>query len=112
MHRPPAWLVPPNRRDREPGRRELWTAVLALHHRYEDAPSGLWTDWWRDPALTEVLGALVTLRSIIDVHGSDPREELAFHTQLIAFARLLDLRLCSAFHQWAVGDSNARPPAL
>jgi hypothetical protein len=90
--RPPAWLVPPSRLHREPWRRELWTAVLALHQRYGDALSNLPADWWRDPALTEVLGALVTWRAIIDVHGSDPREELAFHTQLIAFGQLLDQR--------------------
>ena len=92
VHRPPAWLLPPNRHDRGPWRRELWTAVLALHHRYQDALSNLPTDWWRDPALTEVLGALATWRSVIDVHGSDPREELAFHAQLIAFGQLLDQR--------------------
>ena len=106
VHRPPAWLLPPNRQDREAWRRELWTAVLALHHRYPDALSSLPADWWQDPALTEVLGALVTWRSIIDVHGSDPREELAFHTQLIAFGQLLDQRPGGG---GAFGDSL--PPA-
>jgi hypothetical protein len=113
VHRPPAWLVPPNRGEREPWRRELWTAVLALHHRYEDALSNLPADWWRDPALTEALGALVTWRSIIDVHGSDPREELAFHTQLIAFGRLLDQSPCGGGvfgesvppAEWLLGDA-------
>lgn len=93
VHRPaPGWLVPPDRRERQSWRSQLWAAVLALHRRYGDALANLPGDWWRDAALTELLGALVAWRSTIDVCGNDPREELAFHTQLIAFGRLLDER--------------------
>jgi hypothetical protein len=88
----PAWLVPPEPGERQLWRSQLWAAVLALHRRYAAALANLPGDWWRDAALTEVLGALVAWRSTIDVCGSDPREELAFHTQLIAFGRLLDER--------------------
>lgn len=57
---PPAWLDPPPGRERKAWRSEMWAAVLALHHRYQDALSALPGDWWRDPPLIEVLGALVT----------------------------------------------------
>ena len=103
---PPVWLDPPDPGDRQSWRSQLWAAVLALHRRYEDALANLPADWWRNAALTEVLGALAAWRSTIDGCGADPREELAFHTQLIAFGRLVDER--------AGGDvfrESAPPPA-
>jgi hypothetical protein len=91
-HGSPLWLDPPRGPERNAWRNELWAGILDLHRRYRDALGNLPADWWREPALVELLGALVTWRATIDVHGSDPREELAFHTQLIAFGALLDQR--------------------
>jgi hypothetical protein len=83
------WLEPRND-TRARWRSELWTAVLALHERYPDELANLDADWWRNPSRVEVLGALATWRSTIDTSGQDPREELAFHTQLMAFGAILD----------------------
>ena len=83
------WLDPRNETRRR-WRSELWAAVLALHERYPDELANLEADWWRSQSRIEVLGALATWRSTIDTSGRDPRQELAFHTELIAYGQMLD----------------------
>ena len=83
------WLEPRGETARR-RRGELWDAVLALHKRYPDELANLEADWWRRPVRVEVLGALASWRSALDTGGRDPREELAFHTQLMAYGQILD----------------------
>ena len=70
-------------------RREMWGAIVALHGRYPRHLEALKDEWWTDEAHTEILCALAVWRAEIDDAGEDPREELAFHTQLADYAHAL-----------------------
>jgi hypothetical protein len=70
-------------------RQEMWGAIVALHGRYPRALSNLKNYWWTDEQHTETLCALATWRSELDETGTDPREELAFQTQLNDYAHNL-----------------------
>lgn len=70
-------------------RQEMWGAIVALHGRYPRHLEALTDGWWNYEAQVETLCALVTWRAEIDDGGSDPREEIAFHTQLGGYAGLL-----------------------
>jgi hypothetical protein len=70
-------------------RREMWGAVVALHGRYRRALGALKENWWTDEVHTETLCALAVWRAEIDDAGVDPREEIAFQTQLAAYAETL-----------------------
>ena len=63
--------------------------IVALHGRYPRALANLKDDWWTDEQHTETLCALATWRSELDDTGVDPREELAFQTQLNDYAHTL-----------------------
>lgn len=68
---------------------EMWGQIVALHGRYPRLLEALKDQWWTDEAHTETLCALATWRSEIDDTGADPREELAFQTQLADYAHTL-----------------------
>ena len=68
-------------------RAEMWGAIVALHGRYPRALGQLKEGWWSDESRTETLCALAVWRAEIDADGQDPREELAFQTQLEDYAR-------------------------
>jgi hypothetical protein len=70
-------------------RQEMWGAIVALHGRYPRALANLKDDWWTDEQQTEMLCALATWRSELDEAGVDPRDELAFQTQLNDYAHTL-----------------------
>ncbi len=70
-------------------RRAMWGAIVALHGRYPRHLEALKDGWWLDEAHTEVLCALAVWRGEIDDAGEDPREELAFQSQLAEYARIL-----------------------
>jgi hypothetical protein len=70
-------------------RAEMWGAIVALHGRYPRALANLKDEWWTDEQHTETLCALATWRTEIDDTGTDPREELAFQTQLNDYAHTL-----------------------
>jgi hypothetical protein len=70
-------------------RQRMWGAIVALHARYPRALGALKDEWWTDESHTETLCALAAWRQQIDDSGEDPREELAFQTQLIDYARAL-----------------------
>jgi hypothetical protein len=70
-------------------REEMWGAIVALHGRYARLLDPLKDGWWRDDVHTETLCALAVWRADIDDGGEDPREELAFQSQLIDYARTL-----------------------
>jgi hypothetical protein len=76
----PPWLEPYGG-DHE-WRQRMWGAIVALHGRYPRALAALKEQWWTDESHTETLCALATWRAEIDDTGRDPREELAFQTQL------------------------------
>ena len=73
------------------GDRARWLEpyVVALHGRYPRALANLKDDWWTDEQHTEMLCALATWRSELDDAGMDPRDELAFQTQLNDYAHTL-----------------------
>jgi hypothetical protein len=70
-------------------RQEMWGAIVALHGRYPRALENLKDGWWTDEQQTETLCALAAWRSEIDDGGVDPREELAFQTQLADYSHVL-----------------------
>ncbi len=67
----------------------MWGQIVALHGRYPRALAHLKDDWWNDEPHTEMLCALAIWRSELDDAGIDPRDELAFHTQLTDYAHAL-----------------------
>jgi hypothetical protein len=67
----------------------MWGQIVALHGRYPRALSHLKDEWWNDEANTEILCSLATWRAEIDDNGTDPREELSFHTALVDYGSLL-----------------------
>jgi hypothetical protein len=70
-------------------RTEMWGQIVALHGRYPRALSALKEGWWTDDAQTETLCALVIWRAELDDAGIDPRDELAFQTQLSDYSHVL-----------------------
>jgi hypothetical protein len=70
-------------------RQEMWGAIVALHGRYPRHLQDLKDGWWTDEAHTETLCALAVWRAEIDDAGENPREELAFQTQLSDYAQTL-----------------------
>lgn len=83
----PRWLEPYG--GDSAWRQEMWGAVVALHGRYSRHLEHLHTGWWSDESQVETLYALAVWRADIDDAGQDPREELAFHHQLDAYAQKL-----------------------
>jgi hypothetical protein len=67
----------------------MWGAIVALHGRYPRALSVLKDEWWNDDSHIETLCALAVWRAEIDDTGQDPREELAFQTQLADYSHTL-----------------------
>ena len=65
------------------------------------------TGWWTDESQTETLCALAVWRADIDDAGQDPREELAFHHQLDAYAQKLRQQGGGVERTWQPGP----PPA-
>jgi hypothetical protein len=83
----PQWLEPYSG---DPAwRQEMWGGIVALHGRYPRALGALKDEWWTDEAHIETLCALATWRAEIDDSGQDPREELAYHSQLADYAHAL-----------------------
>jgi hypothetical protein len=83
----PAWLEP-YRGDPE-WRQQMWGAIVALHGRYPRALGALKDEWWTDESHAETLCALAVWRAELDDSGQDPREELAFQTQLADYSHSL-----------------------
>jgi hypothetical protein len=88
-------------------RADMWGQVVALHGRYPQALAGLRDEWWNNEAHTETLCALAVWRAELDDAGVDPREELAFHTQLADYAHTLRQEGGGVTKAWKPGA----PPA-
>jgi hypothetical protein len=70
-------------------RQEMWGAIVALHGRYPRHLQALKDQWWTDDAHTEMVCSLAVWRAEIDDAGENPREEIAFHTQLSDYSQTL-----------------------
>jgi len=84
-------------------RQGMWGAIVALHGRYPKALANLKEDWWASEAHTEILCALATWRAELDDTGVDPRDELAFHTQLADYSNTLRAEGGGITTTWAPG---------
>jgi hypothetical protein len=84
-------------------RTATWAAIVALHARYPRHLEHLKDKWWTDHALTETLAALVCWREELDDTGRDPRQELAFHTQLNDYTQQLRQQSGGATKTWKPG---------
>jgi hypothetical protein len=84
-------------------RQEMWGAIVALHGRYPRALANLKDNWWTDEQHTEMLCALATWRSELDDSGTDPRDELAFQTQLNDYAHTLQRERGGVTKTWTPG---------
>jgi hypothetical protein len=84
-------------------RQEMWGVIVALHGRYPRALANLKDDWWTDDQHTETLCALATWRSELDDTGQDPREELAFQTQLNDYTHTLQREGGGVTTTWTPG---------
>jgi hypothetical protein len=91
-------------------RAAMWGAIVALHGRYPRALGHLKDGWWTDESHTETLCALVVWRGDVDDSGKDPREELAFHTQLGDYARALRAEGGGVERAWQPGAPPAEWP--
>jgi hypothetical protein len=81
------WLEPYGGDER--WRTQMWEKIVALHGRYPRALGALKEGWWTDDAQRETLCALVVWRAELDDAGVDPRDELAFQTQLSDYSHVL-----------------------
>jgi len=88
-------------------RRQMWGAIVALHGRYPEQLETLKDKWWTSESTTETLCALAVWRAELDDSGQDPREELAFQTQLADYAQLLRQQGGGVTKAWKPG---AAPP--
>jgi hypothetical protein len=84
-------------------RAEMWGQIVALHGRYPRTLAYLKDKWWNEDAHTETLCALAIWRSELDDGGIDPREELAFHTQLTDYAHTLRQEGSGVTKAWKPG---------
>jgi hypothetical protein len=101
----PRWLEPYG--GDSAWRQEMWGDVAALHGRYPRHLEHLHTGWCTDESQAETLYALAVWRADIDDAGQDPREELAFHHQLDAYAQKLRQQGGGVERPWQPGP----PPA-
>jgi hypothetical protein len=81
-------------------RKSTWAAIVALHGRYPQHLEHLKDKWWTDHAQTETLAALAYWRQELDDTGTDPRTELAFHTQLQDYTQQLQRQSGGATKTW------------
>jgi hypothetical protein len=88
-------------------RQQTWGQVVALHGRYPVQLQALKDKWWTDESTTETLSALALWRAELDDTGQDPRNELAFQTQLADYSQLLRQHGGGVTKAWKPG---APPP--
>jgi len=74
----------------------MWGAIVALRGRYPEQLEALKDKWWTDESTVETLGALAVWRAELDETRQDPRDEIAFQTQLNDYAQLLRQRAAAS----------------
>jgi hypothetical protein len=112
----PPWLEPYGG---DPARRQqMWGAIVALRGRYPEQLQSLKDKWWTDESTTESLAALTIWRAELDETRQDPRDEIAFQTQLSDYAQHLRQKAAAPArhgnpaqpHQSGQTDSRASRP--
>ena len=101
----PPWLEPYGG-DAE-WRQQMWGAIVALRGRYPEQLEALKEKWWTDESTVETLGALAVWRAELDETRQDPRDEIAFQTQLNDYSQLLRQKGGGVTKTWKPG---ATPP--
>jgi hypothetical protein len=101
----PPWLEPYGG-DAE-WRQQMWGAIVALRGRYPEQLEALKEKWWTDESTVETLGALAVWRAELDETRQDPRDEIAFQTQLNDYSQLLRQKGGGVTKAWKPG---ATPP--
>lgn len=101
----PPWLEPYGG-DPE-WRQQMWGAIVALRGRYPEQLEPLKDKWWTDESTVETLAALATWRAELDETRQDPRDELAFQTQLNDYSQQLRQKGGGVTKTWKPG---ATPP--
>ena len=81
--------------------------IVALRGRYPEQLEALKDKWWTDESTVETLGALAVWRAELDETRQDPRDELAFQTQLNDYSQLLRQKGGGVTKAWKPG---APPP--
>lgn len=84
-------------------RQQTWGAIVALHGRYPQALAHLKDQWWTNDQHTETLSALAIWRTEIDDNSQDPRDELAFQTQLNDYTHTLQQQNTGTTNTWTPG---------
>jgi CopG-like RHH_1 or ribbon-helix-helix domain, RHH_5 len=97
----PRWLEPYGGDDGWSA--EMWGQIVTLRVRYPGQLAHLKDQWWTDEAKVEILSALAVWRADLDNGGVDPREELAFHTQLADYAHVLRQEGGGVTKEWRPG---------
>lgn len=99
----PPWLEPYGG---DPGwRQQMWGAIVALRGRYPAHLEPLQDKWWTDESTTETLGALTVWRAELDETRKDPRDEIAFQTQLNDYAQHLRQNTAGVTKTWKPGPT-------
>jgi hypothetical protein len=88
-------------------RQQMWGAIVALRGRYPEQLQALKDKWWTDESTAETLGALAVWRAELDETRKDPRDELAFQTQINDYAHRLRQKGGGVTKTWKPG---ATPP--
>ncbi len=88
-------------------RQQMWGAIVALRGRYPEQLQALKDKWWTDESTVETLGALAVWRAELDETRKDPRDELAFQTQINDYAHHLRQKSGGVTKTWKPG---ATPP--
>jgi len=97
----PQWLEPYG--GDQAWRQDMWGAIVALHGRYPRALAALKDAWWTDEQHTEILCALAVWRAEIDDAAQDPREEIAFQSQLADYSHTLRQEGAGVIKTWKPG---------
>jgi hypothetical protein len=88
-------------------RQQMWGAIVALRGRYPEQLEALKDKWWTNESTTETLAALATWRAELDETHHDPRDELAFQTQLNDYHQHLRQKSAGTTKTW---KPSAAPP--
>jgi len=86
-------------------RQQMWGAIVALRGRYSNQLEALKDKWWNDESTTETLAALTIWRAELDETRQDPRDEIAFQTQLNDYAQQLRQTSGGATKTWKPGPT-------
>jgi hypothetical protein len=84
-------------------RNRMWGEIVALHGRYPKSLAQLKDEWWTEELHTEILCALASWRTELDEKAQDPREEIAFHSQLADYAHRLQKESTGITATWKPG---------